>query len=115
MIHIVLPIFGIMPFFAMHIFLFQPCLFAEEARRGETGSNSIVFRDRPWLCPLLALVWRSSLASTTINESGKHFLGLFISINECGHGVGEAEAGVGGRGMACHVRPCGEAAEDRGG
>ena len=33
---------------------------------------------------------------------------------ECGHGVGEAEAGVGGRGMACHACPCGEAAEGGG-
>ena len=34
---------------------------------------------------------------------------------ECAHGLGAAEAGVGGRGMACHARPCGEAAEDGGG
>ena len=34
---------------------------------------------------------------------------------ECAHGVGQAEAGVGGRGMACHARPCGEGAEDGGG
>ena len=34
---------------------------------------------------------------------------------ECGHGLGEAEAGEGGRGMACHARPCGEAAEGGGG
>ena len=33
---------------------------------------------------------------------------------ECAHGLGAAEAGVGGRGMACHARPCGEAAEDAG-
>ena len=33
---------------------------------------------------------------------------------ECGHGVGQAEAGVGGRGMACHACPCGEATEVRG-
>ena len=34
---------------------------------------------------------------------------------ECAHGLGAAEAGVGGRGMACHARPCGEAAEGGGG
>ena len=34
---------------------------------------------------------------------------------ECAHGLGAAEAGVGGRGMACNARPCGEAAEDGGG
>ena len=34
---------------------------------------------------------------------------------ECAHGLGAAEAGVGGRGMGCHARPCGEAAEGGGG
>ena len=34
---------------------------------------------------------------------------------ECAHSLGAAEAGVGGRGMACHARPCREAAEDGGG
>ena len=34
---------------------------------------------------------------------------------ECAHGLGAAEAGVGGRGLACHARPCGEAAEHGGG
>ena len=34
---------------------------------------------------------------------------------ECAHGLGAAEAGVGAHGMACHARPCGEAAEDGGG
>ena len=43
---------------------------------------------------------------------GDHGWGLF---SECAHGLGAAEAGVGGRGMACHARPCGEAAEDGGG
>ena len=40
---------------------------------------------------------------------GEHGWGL---LSECAHGFGAAEAGVGGRGMACHARPCGEAAED---
>ena len=43
---------------------------------------------------------------------GDHGWGLWA---ECAHGLGPAEAGVGGRGMACHARPCGEAAEDGGG
>ena len=34
---------------------------------------------------------------------------------ECAHGLGAAEGGVGGRGMACHAHPCGVAAEDGGG
>ena len=43
---------------------------------------------------------------------GDHGWGFWA---ECGHGLGTAEARVGGRGMACHARPCGEAAEDGGG
>ena len=42
---------------------------------------------------------------------GDHGWGLWAN---CGHGLGEAEAGVGGRGMGCHARPCGEAAEGGG-
>ena len=45
-------------------------------------------------------------------RDGDHGSGLWA---ECGHGVGQAEAGVGGRGMACLARPCGEATEDGGG
>ena len=35
---------------------------------------------------------------------------------QCDHGMAAAEGGVGGRGMACHARPCGsrEAAEGGG-
>ena len=43
---------------------------------------------------------------------GDHGWGLWA---ECAHELEPAEAGVGGRGMACHARPCGEAAEDGGG
>ena len=42
---------------------------------------------------------------------GDHGWGRWV---ECGHGVAAAEAGVGGRGMACHARPCGEATEGGG-
>ena len=44
----------------------------------------------------------------TVGTVGVCFLNMLI-------GLGAAEAGVGGHGMACHVRPCGEAAEDGGG
>ena len=45
-------------------------------------------------------------------KDGDHGSSLWA---QCGHGVGQAEAEVGGRGVACHARPCGEAAEGGGG
>ena len=39
-----------------------------------------LFTERDLGCARCLLVWRSVLASITINESGKHFLGLFTSI-----------------------------------
>ena len=39
-----------------------------------------LFTERDLGCARCLLIWRSVLASITINESGKHFLGLFTSI-----------------------------------
>ena len=63
---------------------------------------------------LVSVHWRVQTGVSRIGEEGTvTTAGVFWA--ECAHGLGAAEAGVGGRGMACHARPCGEAAEDGGG
>ena len=62
---------------------------------------------------LPACAWALAGADRGVTDSGggdgDHVWGFWA---EFAHGLGAAEAGVGGRGMACHARPCGEAVED---
>ena len=58
--------------------------------------------------------WRVQAGVSRIGEEGTVTTARVFRA-ECAHGLGAAEAEVGGPGMACHARPCGEAAEDGGG